>query len=120
MRRELRQHGIDLVMVQCGAVKTAGLSGTTRDLERVDQDGPREPVQRYGAMVTTARDHTARVNRLAVDPSAVAKVIGRALTVRRPRIRYLVGPNAIIVATMAKVLPDRVIDLLVQSLVKPG
>jgi hypothetical protein len=45
----------------------------------------------------------------------VTEVIGRALAVRRPRTRYLVGRDAIYAATMAKFVPDRVMDRLLLS-----
>ena len=44
----------------------------------------------------------------------VAAVVARALTVRRPRARYLVGTDARITAIVAR-LPDRLRDRLVLS-----
>jgi hypothetical protein len=43
----------------------------------------------------------------------VAEVIGTALTVDRPRTRYVVGKDAKLRARMAGVLPDRVMDRLI-------
>ncbi len=37
-------------------------------------------------------------------------MIGRALTAKRPRTRYLVGTDAKIRGPLAKVLPDRLMD----------
>jgi hypothetical protein len=44
----------------------------------------------------------------------VAAVVARALTVRRPRARYLVGTDARITAIVAR-LPDRLRDRLILS-----
>jgi hypothetical protein len=44
----------------------------------------------------------------------VATVVARALTVRRPRTRYLVGTDARITAMVAR-LPDRLRDRLILS-----
>lgn len=119
LRRELLREGIGVVMVQPGGVKTRGLNGTVQGLEQIYRDASPELLQRYGAMLTKSAQYVATINRhIAMDASGVAKVIGKALTVRRPRTRYLVGPDAIIAAALAKVLPDRVTDWLLLSQLK--
>jgi NAD(P)-dependent dehydrogenase (short-subunit alcohol dehydrogenase family) len=113
LRRELLHQGIDVVMVEPGGVKTPIMGKITRRIEQAHREGPPELRQRYGAMMTTAIQITNNIDqRAGVDASVVAKVIGKALTVRRPRTRYLVGRDAILAATMAKFVPDRVIDRL--------
>jgi hypothetical protein len=62
--------------------------------------------------------HTA-TNSASVFISDAAVVIGKALTVRRPHSRYPVGPDAILAAAMAKFVPDRMMDRLQLSLIKP-
>lgn len=81
--------------------------------------GPPELAQRYGPMIKTALEFMRRIDRqTGLDASAVAKVIGKALTAQRPHTRYLVGRDACLQAAMAKLLPDRLIDRLLLSLVK--
>jgi hypothetical protein len=68
------------------------------------------------AMIATAIESTNKIDRhTGLDPSMVAQVIGKALTVRRPRTCSLVGRDAFFAATMAKFVPDRVIDRLLPS-----
>lgn len=117
LRRELLQQGIDVVMVEPGSIKTPLMSKTTQELEQVHRDGSPELALRYGAMIRTAIEHTTKNQRTGLNPSAVAKVIGKALTVRRPRTRYLVGREAIFAAIVAKVVPDRVVDRLLLQLI---
>jgi hypothetical protein len=70
-------------------------------------------------MITTAIEHTNNINRhTGIDASDVAKVIGHALTARRPRTRYLVGRDGIVTAMVAKLLPDRMTDRLLLSQIK--
>jgi hypothetical protein len=45
-----------------------------------------------------------------IEPREVAEVIGRALTAKRPRTRYLVGSDAKMRGPLAKVMPDRLMD----------
>jgi hypothetical protein len=40
-------------------------------------------------------------------------VVGKAVTTRRPRARYVVGRQAQVQAVAARLLPDRVFDALV-------
>jgi NAD(P)-dependent dehydrogenase (short-subunit alcohol dehydrogenase family) len=119
LRRELHSQGIDVVMVEPGGVKTPLMSKTSLGFEQIFRDGPPELAQRYGPMIMTALEHTTKIDRhTGMDAHVVAKVIGKALTVRRPRTRYLVGRDAILAATMARFIPDRVMDRLILSLVK--
>ena len=119
LRRELVLQGIDVIMIEPGGVKTPLLGKANQWVEQLYGDSPPELAQRYGAMLTVMLEQTNKIDRrTGIDASAVAKVVGKALTVRRPRTRYLVGRDAIIQATMAKLLPDRVVDRLLLSLIK--
>ena len=119
LRRELALQGIDVIMIEPGGVKTPLLGKANQWVEQLYGDSPPELAQRYGAMLTVMLEQTNKIDRrTGIDASAVAKVVGKALTVRRPRTRYLVGRDAIIQATMAKLLPDRVVDRLLLSLIK--
>ena len=42
----------------------------------------------------------------APGPGDVAEVIHRALTARRPRVRYTVGPDSVLVPLARRLLPD--------------
>jgi NAD(P)-dependent dehydrogenase (short-subunit alcohol dehydrogenase family) len=117
--RELALQGIDVIVIEPGGVKTRLLGRASQWVEQLHGDGPPELAQRYGAMLTVMLEQTNKIDRqTGIDASAVAEVVGKALTVRRPRTRYLVGRDAIIQATMAKLLPDRVVDRLLLSLIK--
>jgi hypothetical protein len=56
-----------------------------------------------------ARKAAAMAERHAIPPERCAKVIERAMTSRRPRGRYLVGPDARLQAGIS-ILPTRVMD----------
>jgi NAD(P)-dependent dehydrogenase (short-subunit alcohol dehydrogenase family) len=119
LRRELLQQGIDVVLVEPGGVKTPIMNKTIQEFEHIYRDGPPELAQHYGSMITAAMENVKKIDRrTGIPASVVAKVIGNALTVRRPRTRYLVGRDALVAATMAKFIPDRVMDRLLLSLMK--
>jgi hypothetical protein len=56
--------------------------------------------------------------RTGIDPSAVAKVVERAVTSPQPSARYLVGKDAHMMAAIARVLPDRARDGVLRNMMK--
>ncbi len=119
LRRELTLEGIEVIMIEPGSVKTPLKEKTSRMIERLFDGGPPELEERYGAMMTTAVEVMNKVDRqIGIDASTVAEVVGKALILRRPRTRYLVGRDAIVQAAMVKLLPDRTVDRLLLSLMK--
>ena len=119
LRRELTPEGIDVIVIEPGGVKTPGLGKANRWVEQLGNDGPPELDSHYGAMIATMIDVTTKIDQqTGIEADVVAKVIGKALTVHRPRTRYLVGRDAKVQAAMAKILPDRVMDRLILRALK--
>src|SRR6478736_3252779 len=88
LRRELTPEGIDVIVIEPGGVKTPGLGKAIQWVEQLSNDGPPELANRDGAMIATMIDTTTKIDRqTGIEASAVAKVIGKALTVHRPRTR---------------------------------
>jgi NAD(P)-dependent dehydrogenase (short-subunit alcohol dehydrogenase family) len=110
LRRELRHLGVEVVLVEPGAIATPIWDKGIAAAETVQSAMSEEQRRRYEKMnaraVRRARD--AMVN--GIPPEQVAKVITKAVTVPRPRTRYLVGRDAKITARLAALLPDRVLD----------
>jgi NAD(P)-dependent dehydrogenase (short-subunit alcohol dehydrogenase family) len=114
LRRELRPHGVDVILIEPGGVKTPiwGKGGQLAD-EMMESVAP-EIERLYGRMIAKMREETAKIaTERGSEPSAVAEAIGTALTASRPRTRYLVGRDAKTRAVMIKLLPDRVMDRLI-------
>jgi NAD(P)-dependent dehydrogenase (short-subunit alcohol dehydrogenase family) len=111
LRRELLPHGVDVVVIEPGGVKTP-IWKKGNELAADMQDGmPAEAGELYGTMIEELRKETVRIEReRGIEPREVAEVIGKALTAKRPRTRYLVGRDAKLRGPMAKILPDRVMD----------
>jgi hypothetical protein len=61
----------------------------------------------------TADAYEGPTAKLGGPPEAVAKVIDKALTTRRPRARYTVTPSARIIMGQRKLLSDRMWDRFV-------
>ncbi|PRY57091.1 short-subunit dehydrogenase [Knoellia remsis] len=106
MRQELAPFGVDVVVVEPGAIRTewTGIAAQSA----VDQSGE-------GAYAKRAK----RLSRsfgggesLGSDPDVVARTIERAVTAKKPRTRYAVGRGAKPAIAASKVLPDRAFDAI--------
>jgi NAD(P)-dependent dehydrogenase (short-subunit alcohol dehydrogenase family) len=114
LRRELRPHGVDVILIEPGGVKTPIWKKGEELADEMLEDVPPEAERLYGRLIAAVRTGTQRIAReTGIEPSEVAEVIGKALTSSRPRARYLVGSDAKQRAVMAKLLPARVMDRLI-------
>jgi NAD(P)-dependent dehydrogenase (short-subunit alcohol dehydrogenase family) len=111
LRRELLPHGVDVIVIEPGGVKTPIWAKSTETANEFQKEMPPEAEQLYGTMVEALRKQTVKIaQQTGIEPSEVAEVIGRALTAKRPRTRYLVGREAKIRGPVAKIMPDRMMD----------
>ena len=100
-----------MIVIEPGGVKTPIWRKGNETADAIQEGVPPEAEQLYGSMVEALRKESAKIaEERGIEPRAVAEVIGRALTAKRPRTRYLVGTDAKIRASVAKVMPDRMMD----------
>lgn len=118
MRIELRPQGVHAVLIEPGAIDTPlWEKGTTAAWARID-DMPSDIRSRYERWINGAFRVAKMSEKSAIPPKRVAKVIEHALTARRPKGRYLVGPDAHLQAFVAA-MPTRVLDGAMRLLVRP-
>ena len=114
LRRELRPHGVDVIVIEPGGVKTPIWRKGNQLGEELQAGMPPEAERLYGPMVEALRAQTVKIqSKRGIEAREVAEAIGTALTAERPRARYLVGRDAKLRGPLAKVLPDRMMDRLV-------
>jgi NAD(P)-dependent dehydrogenase (short-subunit alcohol dehydrogenase family) len=120
LRRELRPHGVDVIVIEPGGVKTPIWQKGNELADDLQADMPPEAQRLHGRMIEALRKQTVKIqNESGIDAREVAEAIGTALTAKRPRARYLVGRDAKMRARAAAVLPDRVMDRLVARAMRP-
>ncbi len=119
LRRELAPLGVQVVVVEPGAVRTemAGRAIATAD-ELASTMTP-EQSQRYGGLMQAVSTQTALFTKSGLPADAAAKVIAKAVTTGRPRTRYTVGRDAALLTRLARILPDRVLDFLFAAALRP-
>ena len=109
LRMELRPFGIDVVVVEPGAIRTAWWSIAADHLEATAEGSAYADQIRAvaGAM------HSESNNRRFSPPVAIARTVGKIVTARRPRTRYAVGFMAGPLIAARRILPDRAFDQLI-------
>jgi len=116
LRLELEQHGIQVSVVQPGAVATEWGAGAVETLLRNSRE---TPYADQAAGVARVLERTAGTPGRATSPHEVAAVIVTAATRRRPKPRYVVGAGARPLLLLRRWLPDRAFDRLMLRLFRP-
>ena len=114
-RMELRPWGIEVAIVEPGAVATPIWERSSKRAEALVQRVPPRALELYGDAITAMRRVAASEYEHGIDPDQVAGAVLHALTARRPRTRYPVGLQANVAVRLARVLPDRWKDALVMQ-----
>ncbi|MFK4804417.1 SDR family oxidoreductase [Microbacterium sp. ZW CA_36] len=112
LRVELRPWNIAVSVVEPGPTDTE----TWREVDTMidDMETRMSPRDRdlYARHVVGLRNNIARMGSAAAPPDAVVRAIELALTVRRPRARYVVGAPARAMVAMHALLPTRTGDAI--------
>jgi len=115
LRLELRDQGIHVALLEAGAIATEIWRKGDESFEEADAEIPAEMLARYRKGLDGARKGAQRAAHGAISPAKVAGVVEHALTARRPKARYLVGPGAHAQATIERMpaaFRDRLLRLV--------
>lgn len=117
LRRELAPLGVDVVVIEPGAVQTEISGRAIATANAVASSMTPEQTERYGALIHAVTAQAAAADKTGVKASVAANVIAEAITSRKPRTRYGVGNEAALIGMMG-VLPDRVVDWLLAAVLR--
>lgn len=116
LRFEVKGFGIDVVIIQPGIIKTGFGDAAVASLDGAQAgDGPYDAFNARVAQATTDAYEKGPLARLGGDPDAVAKAIEKAITTRRPKIRYRVTPSAHLLIGQRALMTDRMWDGFLRS-----
>ncbi|BCJ54090.1 short-chain dehydrogenase/reductase [Actinoplanes sp. NBRC 14428] len=115
LRNELAPHGVRVVVVEPGGVRTEMSRTGLTALSRLDAAMTPELNARYGDLMSAIPSHVAAFTKAGVTAEVAAKKIARAVTDGRPRTRYVIGATAAFLIRASRVLPDRVFDRMTTS-----
>jgi NAD(P)-dependent dehydrogenase (short-subunit alcohol dehydrogenase family) len=113
LRFEVAPFGIAVSVIEPGLIRTGFEEMARHTLSRSEV-----PTGPYARLTTSARDATTRNYRsrlIAAEPDAVARVIERAATARRPRARYVITAAARAMIHTRRLLGARAFDAFLRS-----
>jgi NAD(P)-dependent dehydrogenase (short-subunit alcohol dehydrogenase family) len=119
LRREVAQFGVDVIVVQPGAVITEMAGRGVATADRLAAEMTPDQHERYDAVIDAITDQARAFARDGVPAASAARVIADAVTSTRPRTRYTVGRDAAIITRLARLAPDRVLDRLLRRNLRP-
>jgi len=119
LRFEVRGFGIDVVVIEPGPIKTRFGDTAIDSIRGAAQD--QSPYAAFNtAVAAKVREaYEGPMGRLAAGPEAVARVIEKALTARRPKTRYPVTGFAHVILGLRRWLPDRAFDAFLRTQFPP-
>jgi short-subunit dehydrogenase len=112
LRNELRPFGVDVVVIEPGAIRTEWGGIAADNLRKTSGSGVyAKGVERMAKQLGRGSEPGSR---LGSDPKVIGNAIARAATARRPRIRYAIGMGAKPLVFLRWLLPDRAWDGLLR------
>ncbi|HEU4472694.1 MAG TPA: oxidoreductase [Flavisolibacter sp.] len=109
LRMELKQFGIDVVIIKPGAILTEWNEIARQNLAKVSGHTV------YKDLANKHVKMLAKADRNGSSPAVVAKTIARAVTAGKPKTRYATGGGAKLILFLRRVLSDRMFDRLMLS-----
>ena len=119
LRREIAPFGVQVVVVEPGAVRTEMAGRAIATAHELASTMTPEQSQRYGGLVQAITAQAASAMESGLSADAAAKVIAQAVTARKPRTRYTIGRTTALMTLLARILPDRILDLVIAAALRP-
>jgi NAD(P)-dependent dehydrogenase (short-subunit alcohol dehydrogenase family) len=113
MRFEVSGFGIKVIIIEPGLITTNFDQAAVGSMD-LEAGGPYAEFNRTVASATEDV-YKGPMKRLGGPPEAVAKVIEKALTARRPRTRYTVTPSATMSIVSRRLMTDRMWDTAMRT-----
>ena len=110
LRLELHPFGIRVMDIEPGAINTPAVEKTLGDVDGVLAGLPGQGTAQYGQMLKAFVQRAYEREKNGSSPDVVAQAVHHALSAQRPRIRYRVGKHAKLLAALASIMPDGLLD----------
>ncbi len=110
LRRELSHWCVAVSIVEPGRIATPIWEKSLQVADELLGALPRRALELYSPAIEEARRGALEAARWGAPPDKVARGVEHALTAKRLRTRYPVGPDARLRALLVRLLPDPVLD----------
>src|SRR5207249_4712020 len=114
LRFEVKGFGVDVVLVEPGLIVTRFGEAAAATIEPGGDGEAAQTYAEFNEMVgkTTKGAYDGPMAKLGAGPEAVAKVIEKAISRRRPKPRYPVTASARILLAQRRIVTDRMWDTM--------
>jgi short-subunit dehydrogenase len=117
LRYEVKGFGVDVVLIEPGLIVTNFGGTAAGSIGNGSGDGDSDAYEKFNKAVgkATAGIYEGPAAKLGGPPEAVAKVIDKAISSKRPRPRYTVTPSAKLLMAQRRLVSDRMWDRMMRS-----
>jgi short-subunit dehydrogenase len=112
LRNEVKPFGIDVIVIEPGGVKSEWASIAMDNLLKVSGNSV------YKKMAHRMAEMGKKIESRNAEPSVIANLVLKAITVKNPKTRYHGGYLASVVLTMRRLLSDKLFDKAIMSQLK--
>jgi NAD(P)-dependent dehydrogenase (short-subunit alcohol dehydrogenase family) len=105
LRIELRPWKIQVSTLVCGSIRTPIWEKGRAIGEDINSALPERGLELYAPALSVLDDYYARIGREGISSDGAARIVAHALTAKRARPQYLVGPDARMYDLMVRWLP---------------
>jgi short-subunit dehydrogenase len=113
LRMELKQFGIDVVVIKPGAIVTEWNTIARENLTKVSGKTDYEKLAMKHVKMMERADGS-----MGSQPIVIAKIIRKAVLARNPKTRYAVGGGAKPILFLRRILSDRMFDRMMLSMMR--
>lgn len=112
LRLEVKQFGIDVIVIQPGGVKTEWQGIAGESMKRISGNTA------YKGLVQSAEKVLGNMEKDFPEPIIIADLILKAVTDKKPKARYVAGAMAKPILFLRKYLSDAMMDRIIMSQMK--
>ncbi|HEY8897925.1 MAG TPA: oxidoreductase [Niastella sp.] len=112
LRNEVRQFGIDVIVVEPGGTRSEMIGLGSESLMQVSGNTV------YKGMAKSIKKMYAEMEKNSVDPIVIARLIKKGIEAKSPKTRYIGGAMAKPMLFLRKILSDKMFDRMVMSQMK--
>lgn len=112
LRRELEPHGVKVSLIEPGSVDTPIWDKSFNKAEDLRSGLAKDMEVLYSERMNHFENMAKKLGRQGISVNHVTKAITHALSSSWPKTRYLVGAEAKVTAFLAKVVPDKAMDIV--------
>lgn len=114
LRMETKPFGIDVILIEPGAIKTNWGIIAADNLAEVSAKGAYSKQAKHVINYLRRSYSSDKISK----PEIISKTIAKAISVKRPKTRYLVGYGAKLSVFSKRVLSDRAFDKMIQRIMR--